>query len=91
MEKNSFGATGVIAALLGVALAIQAAGAGDATSGKAVYSNKCMICHGADGEGTTGYAKATRTCAAQVRQGSEENGRPAENNLLGGVGQNETP
>lgn len=58
MEKNSFGTTSVIAALLGVALAIQAAVASDATSGKAVYSNKCMICHGADGEGATGYAKA---------------------------------
>ena len=57
MKKNSFGAC-VIAALLGVILTIHAAGAGDATSGKALYSNKCMICHGADGGGATGYAKA---------------------------------
>jgi mono/diheme cytochrome c family protein len=58
MEKNSSAGSVVIAALLGVALAIQAAGASNATVGKTVYSNKCMICHGADGEGATGYAKA---------------------------------
>jgi mono/diheme cytochrome c family protein len=58
MKKNSFGASVVIAALLVLVLAIQAAGAGDTTAGKAVYSNKCMICHGANGEGATGYAKA---------------------------------
>ncbi len=58
MKKNSFRVSGVIAALLGTSLAIGAAGAGDATIGKTVYGNKCMICHGADGEGATGYAKA---------------------------------
>jgi mono/diheme cytochrome c family protein len=57
MKKNSLAASGLIA-FLGMALAIQAAGTGDATAGKAVYSNKCMICHGANGEGATGYAKA---------------------------------
>jgi mono/diheme cytochrome c family protein len=66
MKKNLFGASVVIAALLGVALATQAAGAGDATAGKAVYRNKCMICHGADGEGATGYAKAMGLDPAQL-------------------------
>jgi len=32
--------------------------AGDPEAGKAVYKSKCMICHGVDGEGKTGYAKA---------------------------------
>jgi len=57
MKKNSLAVSGLIA-FFGVALAIPAAGAGDASAGKTVYSNKCMICHGADGEGATGYAKA---------------------------------
>jgi cytochrome c len=64
MEKKSIGASGVTA-LLGLALAIQA-GTGDATAGKTVYSNKCMICHGADGQGTTGYAKAMGLQPAQM-------------------------
>ena len=48
----------MIAALVAVALAMQAAYAGDATAGKTVYRDKCMICHGANGEGATGYAEA---------------------------------
>jgi len=58
MKKSSFGAMVAVAVLLGVAPAIQAAGTGDATAGKSVYSSKCMICHGADGEGETGHARA---------------------------------
>jgi len=58
MKNSLLGAKVVIEALLVMALAIHAAGAGDASAGKAVYSNKCMICHGANGEGATGYAKA---------------------------------
>jgi len=57
MKNSLLGAKVVIEALLVMALAIHA-GAGDASAGKAVYSNKCMICHGANGEGATGYAKA---------------------------------
>lgn len=37
-----------------------AGAAGDAAAGKTVYSNKCLICHGADGQGATGYAKAMK-------------------------------
>jgi mono/diheme cytochrome c family protein len=42
----------------------------DITSGKAVYANKCKICHGADGEGKTGYAKAMDLEPTQL--GSDE-------------------
>jgi mono/diheme cytochrome c family protein len=66
MRRSSFGAMVVIAALLEVGPAIQALAAADANSGKAVYSNKCMICHGADGEGATGYAKALRLEPARL-------------------------
>ncbi|MGA2901555.1 MAG: cytochrome c [Candidatus Acidiferrales bacterium] len=46
-------------AAVAVALGIAPAGnAGDAAAGKTVYNNKCQICHGANGEGATGYAKA---------------------------------
>jgi mono/diheme cytochrome c family protein len=55
-----------VIAFFGVVLAIQVAGAGDASAGKAVYSNKCMICHGADGQGATGYAKAMGLQPAQL-------------------------
>jgi len=58
MKKDLFGASIAIATLLCVAPPIHAAGAGDASAGKPVYTNKCRICHGADGEGGTGYAKA---------------------------------
>jgi mono/diheme cytochrome c family protein len=66
MKRNLFGASAVIAVLLGVALTLPAAGAGDATAGKGVYTNKCRICHGADGEGATGYAKAMGLEPAQL-------------------------
>jgi len=58
MENSSVGVTVLIAALLLPALAVQAAYAGDASAGKAVYTDKCMLCHGANGEGATGYAQA---------------------------------
>jgi len=58
MKNYSSAAIVVVAALLVAALAIQAWGAGDVTTGKAVYTNKCRICHGANGEGATGYARA---------------------------------
>jgi mono/diheme cytochrome c family protein len=58
MKKKSFRLGIVIAALLCVALSPHVAAAGDAAVGKTVYTNKCRICHGADGEGSTGYAKA---------------------------------
>ncbi len=46
-------------AAVAVALGIAPAGdAGDAAVGKTVYANKCQLCHGANGEGATGYAKA---------------------------------
>jgi cytochrome c6 len=57
MKKELFRASIVIAPLLCLALSAHAA-AGDATAGKSAYTSKCRICHGADGEGGTGYAKA---------------------------------
>jgi mono/diheme cytochrome c family protein len=58
MKKSLIAASGAAVALLGITMALRAAAAGDAAAGKTVYANKCMICHGADGEGATGYAKA---------------------------------
>jgi mono/diheme cytochrome c family protein len=66
MKKRLFRASLVIAALPVVALTNPAWGAGDASAGKAIYSNKCMICHGANGEGATGYAKAMGLEPAQL-------------------------
>jgi len=66
MKKSSLGLAGAIATLAGVALAIPPSGSGDATAGSAVYHNKCMICHGADGQGATGYAKAMGLQPAQM-------------------------
>jgi cytochrome c6 len=66
MNQYLAGATAALAAILGIALAIPAAGAGDANAGKAVYTSKCKICHGADGEGETGYAKAMGLHPAQL-------------------------
>jgi mono/diheme cytochrome c family protein len=58
MKKNSGGVRVLTLALLGMILEVPTASAGDAAAGKVVYSNKCMICHGADGSSATGYAKA---------------------------------
>jgi mono/diheme cytochrome c family protein len=46
--------------------AIQTKAAGDLAAGKTIYENKCMICHGADGQGKTGYAKAMKLEPAQL-------------------------
>jgi mono/diheme cytochrome c family protein len=56
----TIGAAAIALALTAIAPATVCAGAagGDAAAGKTVYANKCQLCHGADGEGTTGYAKA---------------------------------
>lgn len=48
------------------ALGGQAKSGADVAAGKSVYANKCMICHGADGEGKTGYAKALNLQPAQL-------------------------
>ncbi len=45
---------------------VPAGAAGDAAAGKTVYSNKCLICHGATGDGATGYAKAMKLQPAQL-------------------------
>src|SRR3974377_1975300 len=46
----------VAAAFLGsAALTMEAA---DATAGKAVYDKKCKTCHGSEGQGNPGMAKA---------------------------------
>ncbi len=41
-----------------IVLAAMPAVAADATAGKAVYDKKCKVCHGANGEGNAGMAKA---------------------------------
>lgn len=38
----------------------------DLDAGEAVYRDKCMICHGADGQGKTGFAKAMKLQPAQL-------------------------
>lgn len=48
--------TGV--AVLGIALALPSAQKGDSAAGKDVFMKKCKICHGPDGAGNPGVAKA---------------------------------
>jgi mono/diheme cytochrome c family protein len=52
--------------------------AGDAAAGKTVYSNKCLICHGADGQGATGYAKAMKLQPAQLSSDAVQKKTDAE-------------
>jgi mono/diheme cytochrome c family protein len=52
------------------AIAIQSAQAADAGAGKTVFSHKCQICHGADGNGNAGMAAALHV--KFVPLGSEE-------------------
>jgi mono/diheme cytochrome c family protein len=47
-------------ALLGATLLTPSMWAADATAGKAVYDKKCKVCHGADGQGNPGMAKALK-------------------------------
>ena len=58
MKKSPAGPGAVLFAFLVLAFAARPAAVGDAAAGKVVYAKKCGICHGADGEGSTGYAKA---------------------------------
>ncbi|MFY9804563.1 MAG: cytochrome c [Candidatus Acidiferrales bacterium] len=44
-------------AVLGVAITLHSAPAGDATAGKDIFTKKCKTCHGADGDGNPGMAK----------------------------------
>jgi mono/diheme cytochrome c family protein len=46
--------------LIIAALTASSTWAADATAGKAVFAAKCKTCHGADGEGNAGYAKALK-------------------------------
>ena len=48
--------TGV--AVLGIALGLASAQKGDSAAGKDVFMKKCKICHGPDGAGNPGIAKA---------------------------------
>jgi mono/diheme cytochrome c family protein len=45
-------------AVLGIALTLPSAQKGDSAAGKDVFMKKCKICHGADGDGNPGIAKA---------------------------------
>lgn len=51
---------GLTAACWMAALCPTAAWAADAAAGKAVYDAKCKTCHGADGSGNPGIAKAMK-------------------------------
>jgi mono/diheme cytochrome c family protein len=55
-QLNRMVAVGIVAVV--GAMAVQAVRAADATAGKAVFSHKCQICHGADGNGNPGMANA---------------------------------
>jgi mono/diheme cytochrome c family protein len=48
----------VLALALILAMAGAPAWAADAAAGKAVYTSKCQVCHGADGSGNQNLAKA---------------------------------
>lgn len=50
----------------GAAKGIQVKASADAVAGKKVYEDKCMICHGADGQWKTGYAAAMGLQPAQL-------------------------
>jgi mono/diheme cytochrome c family protein len=57
-------------AMIGIAVGIPAAGAGDAAAGKDLYMKKCKTCHGADGQGNPGVAKLLNVTFKPL--GSEE-------------------
>lgn len=78
MKRTLLAASSALVALFGPAIVLGAAGAGDASAGKAIYSNKCMICHGADGEGATGYAKAMGLQPARMSSDRVQNKTDAE-------------
>ena len=58
MIRKLTGAIFVTGMLLLGAVVVQLARAADANAGKGVYDRKCKTCHGADGEGNPGMAKA---------------------------------
>ncbi len=72
-----------IAATFAVATLLAAAGAARAEDGKALFAQKCAICHGADGKGDSPMGKklgakdltAAKYTDAQVKS-AVENGKP---------------
>jgi mono/diheme cytochrome c family protein len=50
----------VPATLLGMTLLAPSMWAADAAAGKAVFDKKCRVCHGPEGEGNPGMAKALK-------------------------------
>jgi len=48
------------AMMLGATLLAPSMWAADATAGKAVFDKKCKVCHGAEGQGNPGMAKALK-------------------------------
>ncbi len=77
MRTYRSGAGAAIAVFVG-AMAIQAASTGDAVVGKTVYTDKCKICHGVDGAGATGYAKAMKLEPAQLSSDAVQKKTDAE-------------
>ena len=51
---------GIATACMILALCSTGAWAADAAAGKAIYAAKCRACHGANGEGNPGMAKALK-------------------------------
>jgi predicted CXXCH cytochrome family protein len=57
--------------------------AADATAGKPVYDRACKSCHGADGSGNPGIAKAMKVELKDIRQSSDADIKKA---VTSGVG-----
>jgi mono/diheme cytochrome c family protein len=70
MQKHRAALLAIGVAMIGIAVALPAAGAGDAAAGKDLYMKKCKTCHGADGQGNAGVAKLLNVTFKPL--GSEE-------------------
>jgi mono/diheme cytochrome c family protein len=70
MQTHRVAIVAIGVAMIGIAVGIPAAGAGDAAAGKDLYMKKCKTCHGADGQGNPGVAKLLNVTFKPL--GSEE-------------------
>lgn len=50
----------LLRAVMALVVVATASWAADAAAGKAVYAKKCQMCHGAEGQGNPGMAKALK-------------------------------